>query len=270
MSDYDAWAEIVETHHYVPTYEAAAALGLAAGLDQEGGGGPTYPPVQQGIPAAVAAGTVTLAQLETAVRRLMRARVSLGMFDSPYAVAYNFITHASVASAEHLALAEELARAGITLLKNEGKALPLSLGGLAAGGLALLGPNANASYALLGSYSDPGCCTTGGIPTLLDTLGAKAAAAGVPLRYAPGCTGGANCADQALFPAATAAAASSRAAVLVLGLDNTQFNCKGAKDRAACEAENYDRTTCGKCIARACTPRAQKTRARRKHRAPHT
>ena len=71
------------THGYVKTYAEAAAVGLAAGLDQEGGGGPTYPPVQQGIPAALADGTVTLAQLETAVRRLMLARLRLGMFGEP-------------------------------------------------------------------------------------------------------------------------------------------------------------------------------------------
>ena len=83
VSDYDAWQNIVTTHGYVKTYAEAAAVGLAAGLDQEGGGGPTYPPVQQGIPAALANGTVTLAQLETAVRRLMLARLRLGMFGEP-------------------------------------------------------------------------------------------------------------------------------------------------------------------------------------------
>ncbi len=41
MSDYDAWEEMVSTHAYVKTYAEAAAAGLAAGLDQEGGGGPT-------------------------------------------------------------------------------------------------------------------------------------------------------------------------------------------------------------------------------------
>ena len=31
------------------------SAGLSAGMDQEGGGGPTYPPVQTGIPAAAMA-----------------------------------------------------------------------------------------------------------------------------------------------------------------------------------------------------------------------
>lgn len=38
MSDYDAYANILGTHHYVKDMEHAAAVGINAGLDQEGGG----------------------------------------------------------------------------------------------------------------------------------------------------------------------------------------------------------------------------------------
>lgn len=92
-SDYDAWENIVTTHHvslemlsrvcvelmydcmrscalqYVGTFGEAATIGLNAGLDQEGGGGPSYPPVQQGIPAALAVGNITMSQLQTSVSR---------------------------------------------------------------------------------------------------------------------------------------------------------------------------------------------------------
>lgn len=51
--------------------------GLNANLDQEGGGGLTYPPVQQGIPAALAAQNITLAQVQRAVRRLFTTRIQL-------------------------------------------------------------------------------------------------------------------------------------------------------------------------------------------------
>lgn len=36
VSDYDAWAQIYETHRYCPDYECAAAAGINAGMDQEG------------------------------------------------------------------------------------------------------------------------------------------------------------------------------------------------------------------------------------------
>lgn len=224
VSDYDAWEEMVSTHAWVSTYAEAAAAGLSAGLDQEGGGGPHYPPVQDGIPAALADGTVTLAQLERSVRRLMLARLRLGMFDPPRANPYNYITHASVASPEHLALAYTAAAEGMTLLKNDRGALPLKL--TAGMRIALVGPNANASYGLLGSYSDPFCCTAG-IPSLLDELSGLAKAAGATVVYAPGCVNAAgerdtNCASTSGFAAAAAAAASADATIVVIGMGNSQ------------------------------------------------
>jgi beta-glucosidase len=249
VSDYDAWSEVVDTHHYVATYEEAAVVGLSAGMDQEGGGGPVYPPVQQGIPAAVQDGLIQEAQLQQAVRRLFRARLRLGMFDPPASLSYNSITHAEVASAEHLALAELAAREGMTLLKNaepsgsSSAALPLSLSALSGKKLAVLGPNGNSSYILLGSYSDPGCCSAG-IPTLLQELSSRAGSAGVAISYEQGCD--ANCAGSSGFAAAAAAAAAADGAVvLALGMGDTQFACGGNKvDKSACEAEAYDRTTC--------------------------
>jgi beta-glucosidase-like glycosyl hydrolase len=254
MSDYDAWAEMVDTHKWAPDYAAAAVAGLAAGLDQEGGGGPVYGPVQLGIPAALAAGHLTLAQLEVPVRRLMRARLRLGMFDPPASNRYNYITHDAVASGTHLALAEKAAREGLTLLKNNApaattttaaaaSALPLALHALAGKTVAVVGPNANASYILLGSYSDPGCCTAGGIPTILQELSPRLAAAGVAVSYSPGCAD-ANCASTDGFAAAAAAAAAADAVVIALGMGNAQYNCGGAKDRSDCEAEAWDRPSC--------------------------
>jgi hypothetical protein len=41
VSDYDAWINLKTSHHYVDTFEEAAAAGINAGMDQEGGFG-TY------------------------------------------------------------------------------------------------------------------------------------------------------------------------------------------------------------------------------------
>ena len=137
----------------------------------------------------------------------------------------------------------------MTLLRNQvlagGRpALPLSLAALAGKRVAVLGPNANASYILLGSYSDPGCCTRGGIPTFLDEFTARATAAGVAgVDYAGGCAD-ANCESTAGFAGAAALAAAADAVVVVLGMGTAQVNCGGAQDRSACESEAYDRRTC--------------------------
>ena len=170
-------------------------------LTFQGGGGPDYPPVQQGIPAAVKAGQLSLSAIENSVRRLLRARIRLGMFDDPATLAYNRYSMADVASDEHLALAETGAREGMTLLKNEApagstnKALPLSLSALQSKTLAVIGPNANASYILLGPYSDPLCCTAG-IPTILEEIEKRAGS--MTVAYAPGCLSG-SCSNSAGF-----------------------------------------------------------------------
>ena len=206
--------------------------------------------MQQGIPLAVAAGNLTLSRVALSVRRLMRVRIRLGMFDFPSNNRYNAITNASVASPEHLAVAELAARKGMTLLRNgvpagaSAPALPLSLAALKGKRVAVLGPNANASYILLGSYSDPGCCTTGGIPTFLAEFSARAAAAGVAaVDYASGC-GDANCDAGNDFAGAAALAATADAVVVVLGMQTAQYDCGGASDRGGCESEAYDRRTC--------------------------
>ena len=39
QSDYDAWKNLHDTFHVAPTYLDAAAMGINAGMDQEGGFG---------------------------------------------------------------------------------------------------------------------------------------------------------------------------------------------------------------------------------------
>ena len=48
VSDYDAWKNLVDTHHYVDDYEAAAAVGINSGMDQEGGFGSYAAPRRRG------------------------------------------------------------------------------------------------------------------------------------------------------------------------------------------------------------------------------
>lgn len=249
VSDYDAWANIVQTHHYVGTWGEAATVAMTAGLDQEGGGGPTYPAVQQGIPAALVVGNLTMEQVALSVRRLLRVRIRLGMFDPPTANPYNAITNASVASPAHLTLAEHAARQGMTLFKNQAPAgsttpaLPLSVSSLQGKSIAVVGPLWNVSQQLLGSYSDPECCTAG-IPALYDELVARLAGANVD--HAPGC-GDANCDGVSApldFDAATTLASTADVVIAVLGMGQTNFACGGDKDRAACESESWDRPTC--------------------------
>eukprot|EP01051_Picozoa_sp_SAG22_P024128 SAG22_NODE_6549_length_840_cov_1.863698_2_plen_130_part_00 len=70
VSDYDAFANIFGAHKYTKDMEHAAAAGLNAGLDQEGGGTAAI----SELPAAVAAGLTTAAAVDAAFGRLMVRR----------------------------------------------------------------------------------------------------------------------------------------------------------------------------------------------------
>ena len=148
----DCWAitDIYNTHKVVETAPEAAAMALAAGTDLNCGVS------FDSLGVAVRSGLLAEDSLDTAVRRLLKARFRLGMFDPPERVPYTSIPYEVNDSPEHRALALETARKSIVLLKNEGGLLPLNR---SLGTIAVIGPNANDVEVLLGNYngipSDP-------------------------------------------------------------------------------------------------------------------
>jgi beta-glucosidase len=72
--------------------------------------------------AEVAAGRVSEARIDDAVRRILRAKFELGLFEHPFASADNLD---AVGSRSHRALARKAVAASQVLLKNDGRALPL-------------------------------------------------------------------------------------------------------------------------------------------------
>ncbi len=71
---------------------------------------------------AVQAGEVSIERIDDAVRRILRVKAWLGLFDQPFG-REDLIP--SVGSAEHRAVAREAVRKSLVLLKNEGAALPI-------------------------------------------------------------------------------------------------------------------------------------------------
>ena len=142
---------------------------------------------------AVRTGLVPPDVLDSAVARVLRAKFELGLFERPYANADS----AALLNgrAEHRALALEAARAGIVLLKNDGR-LPMADGGSTR--VAVIG--VDAAEARLGGYSGPG---TGRV-SILDALRARL---GDRVSYAPG--PGRLARDVAVVPAEHLAADSS-------------------------------------------------------------
>jgi beta-glucosidase len=150
VSDCAAVADVNTGHHYAPDMPHAAAAALKAGTDVECGYGQG-----QAFPALVDAvhqQLVTEADLDTALRRLFRARFKLGMFDPPASYPYGRIPLAENNSPQHRQLALQAARESMVLLKNRNNALPLKAG---VRRIAVVGPTAELVQSLQGNYNAP-------------------------------------------------------------------------------------------------------------------
>ena len=136
VSDCSALNYDYEHHHYVSSYEESARASIQAGLDLECGDYVYSTPLRN----AYNAGSVTKAQIDSAVYRVMRMRLRLGLLDRNNASPYNNIQPSVVGCAEHQELAAEAARQSIVLMQNNG-ILPLDINQI--NSIALVGPNAS-------------------------------------------------------------------------------------------------------------------------------
>jgi beta-glucosidase len=143
VSDCDSIDDIFSGHHLVATPEEAAALGVTRGCDLDCGA--TY----RKLGTALERGLLKEQDIDVALRRLMLARMKLGMFDPPERVAYAQIPYKVNDAPEHDQLARRVARESIVLLKNDGL-LPLRKD---LGAIAVVGPNADDLITLLGNYN---------------------------------------------------------------------------------------------------------------------
>jgi beta-glucosidase len=125
---------------------------------------------------AVEAGRISMEAIDAAVAKVLKVKFQLGLFENPFVEEERAVSITS--SAEHRALALEVAQKAIVLLKNEGNLLPLNKTKL--NRLAVIGPNA--STLRLGGYS--------GIPshrvTVLEGIREKVGRE-IEVLYADGC-----------------------------------------------------------------------------------
>jgi beta-glucosidase len=143
VSDCDAVADIYKKHNFRKTEEEGVAAAVRNGTDLTCG----YE--YRALPAAVKAGLITEAEIDTAVKRLFEARFRLGMFDPPGSNPYARIPFEVNDSAANRELAARAARESIVLLKNERNTLPLKKD---LKSIAVIGPNADSLEVLLGNY----------------------------------------------------------------------------------------------------------------------
>ncbi|MEV4016848.1 glycoside hydrolase family 3 N-terminal domain-containing protein [Nonomuraea angiospora] len=144
-SDYTTIEHLVDRQRVAADPAEAGRLAIAAGLDTEN-------PIPYGyghvLAGEVERGAVDPRHVEAAVRRVLRAKFELGLFENPYPA--ESIDVRSVAS-EGTELSQELARRSVVLLKNDG-ILPLAPDTL---NLAVIGPHADAVALQFPTYTYP-------------------------------------------------------------------------------------------------------------------
>lgn len=159
-------------HEVYPNAASASAAAVFAGTDLECGS--SYRSLVQ----AVEEGLIKESDIDVSVRRILKGRFELGMFDPEELLPWSRIPFSSVASPEHIRRAYEVACKSIVLLKNEG-VLPLKPQSVKK--IAVVGPNADNTLMLLGNYE--------GKPTSIKSIlqGIREAYPGVEVSYERGC-----------------------------------------------------------------------------------
>lgn len=121
VSDWNSFGETI-IHGAASDEADASAKCLSAGSDMDMAGG-TF---QKGLKKALESGRVTQAQIDEAVRRVLRLKFSLGLFDNPFLYLDQNRRDATLEKPEYREAARLAAAKSMVLLKNEGGLLPIS------------------------------------------------------------------------------------------------------------------------------------------------
>lgn len=182
--------------------ECAAELAANAGLDID----MMSHAYDKHLERLVADGRVDTAVIDDAVRRILKVKFDLGLFENPYTPAVN--DDSRFLRKESLKLAEELAGESMVLLKNDNNTLPLRTQKR----ILLTGPLADAAFDMLGCWYGHG--ETGDITTILTAM-RKEFEGRADVQYVPGCPFEGD--DESGFRAAVKAAKKADVIVVCLG-----------------------------------------------------
>ncbi len=187
------------THRVAETKQQAGVMALKAGVDADLGAlafGRLEDAVQKGM--------VTEPEIDVAVKRILKMKFEMGLFEHPYVDAAQ--AKQLVRSDNNKAVALQVAREVITLLKNQNHVLPLSKNKK----VLVCGPNADNVYNMLGDYTAPQ--EDGNVKTILAGIRSKLPASQVT--YVKGCA----VRDTTASNIAEAVAAAKEADVVVVAV----------------------------------------------------
>lgn len=146
VADYWSIPQLLRFHRVAADKGEAARLALMAGLDMEL---PNFDYYNAPLKAEAEAGRLPLAVLDTAVRRCLRMKFALGLFEQPYVDELDAPTHFQTPSQR--VLARRAVAESVIVLTNDG-VLPLAP---QLRRVALIGPGADDQRLLQGSYHYP-------------------------------------------------------------------------------------------------------------------
>lgn len=144
VSDWGSIREMVN-HRVAKDGKEAAKMAVLAGSDMDM---ESYLYVSH-LKELVESGQVKESLIDDAVRRILRLKFELGLFDNPYLYCDEQREQEIVGSEEHVAGVLEMAKKSIVLLKNEQNLLPLKKSGL---NIAVIGALAEDKDSPLGSW----------------------------------------------------------------------------------------------------------------------
>ncbi len=174
VSDYTSIQELIN-HGLAANGAEAVRLAMTAGVDME----MVSRLYRKELPQLVKDGKVQLATIDEAVRRVLRIKFRLGLFERPYTDETREPT--VILNPEHLAAAREIASRSLVLLKNENDLLPLSKD---LKSIAVIGPLADDQVNPMGSWTGDG--RKEDVVTLLAGIKAKVSSL-TKVSYARGC-----------------------------------------------------------------------------------
>ena len=163
------------------------------------------------LPGLIRSGKISMAAVDDAVRRVLRVKFALGLFEHPYAQGIEVTAPVDA----HRALVRKAAEESLVLLKDDrsgglSRVLPLSS---RAAKIALIGPLADDTREMQGEWG--GSARIPGVVTLKDALEERAKQNGGTIVYEEGTT--INGDSESRIPAAVDAARKADLVILALG-----------------------------------------------------
>ncbi len=203
VTDYTAINELIP-HGVAFDVNEAAQLALNAGVDMD----MQSSAYLRALNVLLQEKRITMSRIDEAVRRVLRAKFELGLFDDPYRGSTKEREQKEIMTPEDIAFARKFVSESCVLLKNQDKTLPIPF---TVKTIALIGPLGDSKADMLGNWSAAGDSKK--CVTLLEGL--KNKFAGVNVIYEKGC----NIDDTVKtgFDAALKAARNADYVILALG-----------------------------------------------------